>query len=54
MCMWVLGVLGCVQVFEVFQGILVNYCTYCNYCANDVLSLIVAFSYGSNKGKGTG
>ena len=27
---------------------------YCNYCANGVLSFIVAFSYGSNKGKGTG
>ena len=39
----------CLRVFHgIFQGILVN------YCANDVLSFIVAFSYGSNKGKGTG
>ena len=38
----------------VFQGIIVNYCKYCNYCTNDILLFIVAFSYGSNKGKGTG
>ena len=43
---------GFSRVFS--RVIIVNYCKYCNYCANGVLSFIVAFSYGSNKGKGTG